>query len=60
MRLSTVYMPVWTAQEEGAAHGVSTPVQRPFAGSHRSQTPKTSWNNNPRQAQTPCPFQMAP
>ena len=19
-----------------------------------------SWNNNPRQAQTPCPFQMAP
>src|SRR5205823_573336 len=33
----------------GAVHGTSAPLQRPFAGSHRSQTPKISWSTSPSQ-----------
>ena len=49
MRLSTVYIPVWNRHVEGGAQGVSTPVQRPFAGSHRIHTPKTSCRMRPSQ-----------
>src|SRR2546422_5420977 len=49
MRLSTVYIPVRTAHEEGTEQGVSAPVQRPFAGSHWSHTPNTSWSTSPSQ-----------